>query len=162
MSVVFSVSFVSLACHCFSKRMWCVQDLVFYDCTPFFRCFLTSIFLSFCLSVCHVIMETLAVLFPFLPHPSFPPPYPTPRHHPSPRPPLTAIITPTTRPQAKSPSLCLQLSEVTPAAKPSGAALPQVPLNDPVSLPGSANNPYHLLTLCISSESHHLSTPYPS
>ena len=76
MSVVFSVSFVSLACHCFSKRMWCVQDLVFYDCTPFFRCFLTSIFLSFCLSVCHVIMETLAVLFPFLPHPSFPPPLP--------------------------------------------------------------------------------------
>ena len=121
----------------------------------------SDLYFSFILSVCHVIMETPAVLFPFLPHPSFPP-YPTPRHHPSPRPPLTAIITPTTRPQAKSPSLCLRLSEATPAAKPSGAALPQVPLNDSVSLPGSANNPYHLLTLCISSESHHLSTPYPS
>ena len=96
-------------------------------------------------------------------------PVPAPRGH---RPP--------TRAQAKSPSLCLRLSEATPAAKPSGAALPQVPLSDPVSPPDSANNPSSpcalpsdlcaapvcvidtpSLPVCTSSASITLSTPIP-
>ena len=49
-------------------------------------------------------------------------PVPAPRSHSQP-----------TRPQAKSPSLCLLLSEATPVAKTSGATLPQVPPSDPVT-----------------------------